>query len=457
MNNEIFISAKFQQLISHHGILHVIHLVNWVLFDHCYLSVSLKGSRRSLITAPRFANISENSEEDDAVVTSPSRSSSIQKRSSEHLSDSILEDIRQKPIKKTFEIVDSDDEDDEDEVIVSHPRRSLDTGFSQQRPSLRQSGRPLSSSTSSQREVLDSSRDEAPLRSGLSISNRPLSGRRLSLDRSEGGDSREAKNSQTSNSRNSSVPVGSEGDSDEDDGDDDAVVSRPSRSLDTGFSQQRPSLRQSSRALSSSTSSPREVLDFSKDETPRRPGLSLSKRPLSGKRPIADQSGSGNSREARNFQASSSRRSSLPVSSEEDSDDDDAVVSRSSRPQNAGFNQQRPSTQRSGRTISSAASSSREVLDSYKEEAPQRPGLSLSKGPLSGKKPSLDRSGSGDSGEARNSRASSGRKSSLLVGSEEESDDDDVIVTGRKTKTPGSDKKPARPSLTRKSSASSSK
>ena len=312
-----------------------------------YLSVSLEGPRRSLITAPRFANISENSEEDDAVVTSPSRTRSIQKRSGGRVNDSTLEDIRQKPMKKTFEIVDSDDEDDEDDAIVSLPRRSLDTGFSLQRPSLRQSSQPLSSSTSSQREVLGSSRDEALQRPGLSLSKRPLSGKRPSLNRSEGGDSGEERTSRYSS-------IG---------------------------------------------------------------------------------------------------KSSLALGSEEESDDD-AVVSRSSRSQNKGFIQQRPSSQRSSQAISSAASSSREVFDSHKDEVPQRPGLSLSKRPLSGKRPSLDRSGGGDSGEARNFHSSSVRKSSLPMGSEEESDDDDVVVTGRKTKN---DKKPARSSLTQKSSASTRK
>ena len=363
IDNNIFIATKFQQRISHRytcAEFYTSHTLSTkprtlstkdCLFiataQLLYLSVSLEGPRRSLITAPRFANISENSEEDDAIVTSPSRTRSIQKRSGGRVNDSTLEDIRQKPMKKTFEIVDSDDEDDEDDAIVSLPRRSLDTGFSPQRPSLRQSSQPLSSSASSQREVLGSSRDEALQRPGLSLSKRPLSGKRPSLNHSEGGDSGEERTSRYSS-------IG---------------------------------------------------------------------------------------------------KSSLALGSEEESDDD-AVVSRSSRSQNKGFIQQRPSSQRSSQAISSAASSSREVFDSHKDEVPQRPGLSLSKRPLSGKRPSLDRSGGGDSGEARNFHSSSVRKSSLPMGSEEESDDDDVVVTGRKTKN---DKKPARSSLTQKSSASTRK
>nr|XP_058944436.1 IQ domain-containing protein E-like isoform X2 [Pocillopora verrucosa] len=282
---------------------------------------SLTGPRRSLITAPRFANISENSEEDDAVVTSPSRTRSIQKRSGGRVNDSTLEDIRQKPMKKTFEIVDSDDEDDEDDAIVSLPRRSLDTGFSPQRPSLRQSSQPLSSSASSQREVLGSSRDEALQRPGLSLSKRPLSGKRPSLNHSEGGDSGEERTSRYSSIGKSSLALGSEEESD-----DDAVVSRSSRSQNKGFIQQRPSSQRSSQAISSAASSSREVFDSHKDEVPQRPGLSLSKRPLSGKRPSLDRSGGGDSGEARNFHSSSVRKSSLPMGSEEESDDDDVVV-----------------------------------------------------------------------------------------------------------------------------------
>ncbi|RMX45434.1 hypothetical protein pdam_00019303 [Pocillopora damicornis] len=280
-----------------------------------------EGPRRSLITAPRFANISENSEEDDAVVTSPSRTRSIQKRSGGRVNDSTLEDTRQKPMKKTFEIVDSDDEDDEDDAIVSLPRRSLDTGFSPQRPSLRQSSQPLSSSASSQREVLGSSRDEALQRPGLSLSKRPLSGKRPSLNRSEGGDSGEERTSRYSSIGKSSLALGSEEESD-----DDAVVSRSSRSQNKGFIQQRPSSQRSSQAISSAASSSREVFDSHKDEVPQRPGLSLSKRPLSGKRPSLDRSGGGDSGEARNFHSSSVRKSSLPMGSEEESDDDDVVV-----------------------------------------------------------------------------------------------------------------------------------
>ena len=170
-----------------------------------------------MITAPRFANISENSEEDDAVVTSPSRPRSIQKRSGGLLNDSSPRETEQKPKKKTFEIVDSDDDDDDDDATISRPRRSLDTGLSQKRPSLTRSSRAASPSASSPREVLESSKDEAPQRPGLSRSKRPLSAKRPSLDGSGGSDNGERKNSRASSSRKSSLPAGSDEHSDDDD------------------------------------------------------------------------------------------------------------------------------------------------------------------------------------------------------------------------------------------------
>ena len=201
-------------------VLFVKSVASWFLdFSKKRDSVSLEGPRRSLITAPRFANISENSEEDDAVVTSPSRPRSIQKRSGGLLNDSSPRETEHKPKKKTFEIVDSDDDDDDDDddAIVSRPRRSLDTGLSQKRPSLTRSSRAASPSASSPREVLESSKDEAPQRPGLSRSKRPLSAKRPSLDGNGGSDNGERKNSRASSSRKSSLPVGSDEDSDDGD------------------------------------------------------------------------------------------------------------------------------------------------------------------------------------------------------------------------------------------------
>ena len=224
-----------------------------------------------MITAPQFSNISEHSDEDDALVTSPPRSRSIQKRSGGLLNESTPKETEQRPKKKTFEIVDSDDDDDDD--------------------------------------------------------------------------------------------------------DDDAIVSRR-RSLDTGMSRQRPSLSRSSQARSPPAPSPRESSRVTTVES--RPGLSRSTGKVAVNRDLAD------------------------------SEDEDL----------------------------------------------QRPGLARSKRPLSGQRPSLNRSGDR---ETENSRASSLRRSSLPVGSEEESDEDDVIVTGKKTRSTGGDKKAARPSLTRKSPASTRK
>lgn len=206
--------------------------------------VSLQGPRRSLITAPRFSNISEHSEEDEAQVRSPPRSRSLQKRSGGLLNESVPRETEQRPKKKPFEIVDSDDDDDDD-AIVSRPRRSLDTGMNQQRPSLSRSNRPLSPSLSSPREESrittvesrpglsrstgqlainrdlgdsESSRDDNLQRPGLSRSKRPLSGQRPSLNRNSGsgGDREKETDSRASSSRRSSIPVGSEEDSEDD-------------------------------------------------------------------------------------------------------------------------------------------------------------------------------------------------------------------------------------------------
>ena len=207
--------------------------------------VSLPGSRRSLITAPRFSNISEHSEEEEAQVTSPPRSRSLQKRSGGLLNESVPKETEQRPKKKPFEIVDSDDDDDEDEAIVSRPRRSLDTGMHQQRPSLSRSSRPLSpSSSSSRREdsrvttvegrpglsrskgqlaanrdpgYSEASTDDNVQRSGLSRSKRPLSGQRPGLNRSGSAADKDKETvSRASSSRRSTMPAGSEEDSEDD-------------------------------------------------------------------------------------------------------------------------------------------------------------------------------------------------------------------------------------------------
>ena len=207
---------------------------------------SLEGPRRSLITAPRFSNISEQSEEEDARVAIPKRSGSLQKRFGGELNVSAPKETGERPKKKTFEIVDSDDDDDDDDAIVSRPRRSLDTGVSQQRPSLSRSSRALSPPSYSPKEDSlvpaaksrpgfsrttghlatnqdlgdsESSKDENLQRPGLSRSKRSLSGKRPGLNQGSGGvggGNKEKENSRTSSSRRTSLTAGSEEDSEGD-------------------------------------------------------------------------------------------------------------------------------------------------------------------------------------------------------------------------------------------------
>ena len=207
---------------------------------------SLEGPRRSLITAPRFSNISEQSEEEEARVTSPKGSGSLQKRSAGLVNFPAPKETWERPKKKTFEIVDSDDDDDDNDATVSRSRRSLDTGVSQPRPSLSRSSRALSPPSTSPREESrvaaaesrpglsrttghlathrdlgdsESSKDENLQRPGLSRSKRPLSGKRSGSNRSSGGvggGNKEKENSRTLSSRKTSLTAGSEEDSEDD-------------------------------------------------------------------------------------------------------------------------------------------------------------------------------------------------------------------------------------------------
>ena len=208
---------------------------------------SLEGPRRSLITAPRFSNISEQSEEEDARVTSPKRSGSLQKRSAGLVNVSAPKEAEERPKKKAFEIVDSDDDDnDDDDAIVSRSRRTLDTGVNQKRPSLSRSSRALSPPLTSPREGSreaavesrpglsrttghlarnrdlgdpESSKDENLQRPGLSRSKRPLSSKKSGSNHSSGGvggSNKEKENSRTLSSRRTSVTADSEEDSEDD-------------------------------------------------------------------------------------------------------------------------------------------------------------------------------------------------------------------------------------------------
>ncbi|XP_020608604.1 IQ domain-containing protein E-like isoform X2 [Orbicella faveolata] len=254
---------------------------------------SSTGPRRSLITAPRFSNISEQSEEEDTRVTSPKRSGSLQKRSAGLVNVSAPNETGERPKKKTFEIVDSDDEDDDDDddAIVSRSRRSLDTGVSQQRPSLSRSRRALSPPSTSPREESrvaavesrpglsrttghlvtnrdlgdsESNKDENLQRPGLSRSKRPLSGKRSGSNRSSGGvggSNKEKENSGTLSSTRTSLTAGSEEDSE----DDVIVTGKKKRATGDEKTAARPSLTRKSPASTLPVSSQRGSIASSLD------------------------------------------------------------------------------------------------------------------------------------------------------------------------------------------------
>ena len=232
----------------------------------------LEGLRRSLITAPRFSNIAEQSEEEDPRVTSPKRSGSLQKRSGGQINVSAPKETGERPKNKTVETEDS--EDDDDDAIVSRSRRSLDTGVSQPRPSLSRSSRALTPSSTSPRGESrvaavesrpglsrttshpastrdlgdsESSKDENLQRPRLSRSKRPLSGKRSGADRSGGGvggGNKEKETSRTLSSRRTSLTAGSEEDSE-----DDVIVTGKKKTVTGGAKKAaRPSLTRKSPA-----------------------------------------------------------------------------------------------------------------------------------------------------------------------------------------------------------------
>ena len=291
-----------------------------------------------MISAPKFSNISEHSEDENS---GPARSKSNQNWSGGLVNESTHKKPEQRS-KKTFEIVDSDDDDDDDDAVVSRPRRSLDTGMAQQRPSLSRSDRAASPSGTSE--------DKIRTKEGRSVS--------------------------PSSIRGISPP---------------APATRASeervRTVDG-----RPGLSRASGNLAVN----RDIEDSEsgREENLQRPGLARSKRPMSGQRRA-----SGNLAVNRDIEDSESGR----------------------------------------------------------EESLQRPGLARSKRPMSGQRPGLNRSGSRDK-ETGNPIASGSGWHSVPADSEEDSDEDGVVVSGRKTKTAGGDGRAgARPSLSRRSPASTRK
>ena len=223
-----------------------------------------------MISAPKFSNISEHSEDENS---GPARSKSNQNWSGGLVNESTHKKPEQRS-KKTFEIVDSDDDDDDDDAVVSRPRRSLDTGMAQQRPSLSRSDRAASPSGTSE--------DKIRTKEGRSVS--------------------------PSSIRGISPP---------------APANRASeervRTVDG-----RPGLSRASGNLAVNCDI--EDSESGREENLQRPGLARSKRPMSGQRPGLNRSGSRD-KETGNPIASGSGWHSVPADSEEDSDEDGVVVS----------------------------------------------------------------------------------------------------------------------------------
>ncbi|XP_044172154.1 IQ domain-containing protein E-like isoform X5 [Acropora millepora] len=359
---------------------------------------SLSGSRSRLISAPRFSNISEQSEDEDIRMHKSSRS-----RLDESPHESAHRETQQEPKTKTFKVVDSDDDDDDDVVIPS--RRTLDTGVSQKRPSL----------SSSTRGVNPPSRREEKARPALSRSSQRENGQRI---RSKGFEV-----------------------VDSDDDEDNAVVMPSRRALDTGVSQKRPSL----------SSFNQGVNPPSRSEDKTRPALSRSSQRENGQRirskglEVVDSDDDEDdavvmpSRRALDTGVSH-QRPSLSLSNRERS------------PPGGKEDKIRPGLSRTSGKLTASRDVEKSEVDSV--QSVQRPGLSRSTRPLSAKKSRKDRFDRAASDEEENKRVTGWRQSGAPAGSEDDSDGDGVVVMGRKAKTgSGGAKTGGRSSLTRKSPA----
>ncbi|XP_044172152.1 trichohyalin-like isoform X3 [Acropora millepora] len=357
-----------------------------------------EGSRSRLISAPRFSNISEQSEDEDIRMHKSSRS-----RLDESPHESAHRETQQEPKTKTFKVVDSDDDDDDDVVIPS--RRTLDTGVSQKRPSL----------SSSTRGVNPPSRREEKARPALSRSSQRENGQRI---RSKGFEV-----------------------VDSDDDEDNAVVMPSRRALDTGVSQKRPSL----------SSFNQGVNPPSRSEDKTRPALSRSSQRENGQRirskglEVVDSDDDEDdavvmpSRRALDTGVSH-QRPSLSLSNRERS------------PPGGKEDKIRPGLSRTSGKLTASRDVEKSEVDSV--QSVQRPGLSRSTRPLSAKKSRKDRFDRAASDEEENKRVTGWRQSGAPAGSEDDSDGDGVVVMGRKAKTgSGGAKTGGRSSLTRKSPA----
>ena len=362
-----------------------------------------QGSRSRLISAPRFSNISEQSEDEEIRMHKSSRS-----RLDESPHESARRETQQRPKTKTFKVVDSDEDDDDDVVMPS--RRTLDTGVSQKRPS-------LSSSTR-----------------GVNLPSRSDDKARPALSRSS-----QRENGQRTRSKGFEVV-------DSDDDEDDAVVMPSRRALDTGVSHQLASLSSSTRGISPPSGS--------EDKT--RPSLSRSGQRENGQRirskgfEVVDSDDEEDSavvmpsRRALDT-GDSHQRPSLSLSNRERS------------PPGGKEDKFRPGLSRTSGKLTASRDVENSEVDSV-QSVHQRPGLSCSKRPLSAKKSGKDRFDRAAYDEEENKRVTGLRQSDAPAGSEDDSDGDGVVVMGRKAKTASGGKKTGvRSSLTRKSSATSGK
>ncbi|XP_073238522.1 uncharacterized protein [Porites lutea] len=324
---------------------------------------SLSGSRR-VISAPRFSNISEHSEDEDSRLN--------ENRYGRTRNESAHDVTEQQRKKKGFEIVDSDDDDDD--AVVTGPRRSLDTGLNRQRPSLSRSNRDITLSGPSKENGPGLSRSSRGINPPLtSEDNFKTVESRPGLSRSSRGISPPPTNEDSVKTAESrpGLTRSSRG------------ISRPASSDDrTRTFESRPGLSRASGHLSVN----RDFEDSEKEqeENASRPGLSSSKRPLSGKKTSLTRSGSRD-KDKDSPRASASGRSRMITGSEEDSGEDDVIMTGKKTKNVSGDGKKggRPSLTR--RSSPSASSSQRDSLvnslDNFFSSTSSNKGSSSKKSP----------------------------------------------------------------------------
>ncbi|XP_073238521.1 uncharacterized protein [Porites lutea] len=322
-----------------------------------------EGSRR-VISAPRFSNISEHSEDEDSRLN--------ENRYGRTRNESAHDVTEQQRKKKGFEIVDSDDDDDD--AVVTGPRRSLDTGLNRQRPSLSRSNRDITLSGPSKENGPGLSRSSRGINPPLtSEDNFKTVESRPGLSRSSRGISPPPTNEDSVKTAESrpGLTRSSRG------------ISRPASSDDrTRTFESRPGLSRASGHLSVN----RDFEDSEKEqeENASRPGLSSSKRPLSGKKTSLTRSGSRD-KDKDSPRASASGRSRMITGSEEDSGEDDVIMTGKKTKNVSGDGKKggRPSLTR--RSSPSASSSQRDSLvnslDNFFSSTSSNKGSSSKKSP----------------------------------------------------------------------------